>query len=221
MKTLLSDRRIAVPLAFLVLATIVVTVWLVSLSSTAPSAALGPSTSDSKPSGVAAPPSTSVSSGVSGPSSSPSAPISIPSASAGPTPTTSSTERSAVPPANVSTAAAGPTVAIKSIDHVNGVAVSPGDLAGPAVRLTILVTNTTKSELDLRYTAVNAYLGSARTPAVELSQPGGMPFHGRLKPGESGTGTYLFVVPAAQRADATLVVDYAAGQPAAVFSGAF
>ena len=130
-------------------------------------------------------------------------------------------ERPAVAPASASSSAGGPTVRLSSIGHVAGQAVGPGEIAGPAIRVSIVIENRGSTDLDLAFVAVNAYIGADRRPAGTLTQPAGSPFGGVLKPGERATGVYLFTVPTAERDQVTLVVDYLAGQPAAVFTGAF
>ncbi|MEO7236461.1 MAG: hypothetical protein ABIW80_13960 [Lapillicoccus sp.] len=130
-------------------------------------------------------------------------------------------ERPAVAPASSSTGGGGPTVRLSSIGHVAGQALGPGEIAGPAIRVSIVIENGGSANLDLTFVAVNAYIGTDRRPAGTLTQPAGSPFGGVLKPGERATGVYLFTVPTAERDQVTLVVDYLAGQPAAVFTGAF
>lgn len=113
----------------------------------------------------------------------------------------------------------GVTVRLAQVEHVEGEAVAAGETSGPAVRLTVEVTNGTDAPLDLSYAVVNAYTGEDRAPAGRLVQPGGKPFEGELAPGESGTGVVLFSIPDADRDDVTVAVEYAPGTSTVVFRG--
>jgi len=113
----------------------------------------------------------------------------------------------------------GVAVRLAQVEHVEGEAVAAGETSGPAVRLTVEVTNGTDAPLDLSYAVVNAYTGEDRAPAGRLVQPGGQPFEGELAPGESGTGVVLFSIPDADRDDVTVAVEYAPGTSTVVFRG--
>lgn len=113
----------------------------------------------------------------------------------------------------------GMKVALTSIEAVTGEAVQPGEVSGPAIRVTVQVTNETGREFNTSSIAVNAYTGKARVPAGTLVQPGGVPFYGRLAPGESTYGVYLFAIAADQRSDVTITVDYSAAVAVVVFQG--
>lgn len=108
---------------------------------------------------------------------------------------------------------------IAAMKAVDGEAVQPGDIAGPSVQFTLTLTNDTDADVDLGLIAVNAYIGEGRTPAIGLVKPGGAPFEGVLKRGDSAEGVYIYNIPEKQRDDVTLTVDYRAGQPAFVFRG--
>lgn len=110
-------------------------------------------------------------------------------------------------------------VRLQRIESVAGKATLPGEVAGPALRLTIVITNGTHSQLNVGGVVVNGYRGSARTPLGALTTPGGSPFSGFLKPGKQATGVYLFVVGQAQRADVTFTVDVVPGTAVSVFRG--
>ncbi len=80
----------------------------------------------------------------------------------------------------------GVTVRLAQVEHVEGEAVAAGETSGPAVRLTVEVTNGTDAPLDLSYAVVNAYTGEDRAPAGRLVQPGGQPFEGELARARAG-----------------------------------
>lgn len=169
---------------------------------------------------------------------------------AGPTPSGSASESSASPSPE-SSASAGPSsspsplptdpvlpelppvapdepadadgleVAITKVEHVEGEVAAPGDVAGPAIRLTVTMANGTDEALNLAFTAITAYTGADRAPAEQFTKPGGSPLEGTLEPGATATGVYLFRVAESDQGDVTIIVDYAAGQPSAVFQGDF
>jgi hypothetical protein len=113
----------------------------------------------------------------------------------------------------------GMRVRIDRIESVEGEAFSPGEIAGPAVRVTITIENDTDQPLDLGLTAVNAYVGPDRAPAGRLTEPGGVPFEGVLEPGESGSAVMLFTVAESDRDEVTITVDYSVDVSTIVFQG--
>lgn len=115
----------------------------------------------------------------------------------------------------------GVLVRLAKVESVQGEAVQPGETSGPALRVTVRITNDTDVELSLRYTAVNLYYGSDLKPAPTVIKPGGDPFYGTVRPGKSATGVYLFTVPKDEREEVTVGVDYKPGQPTVVFKGDF
>lgn len=106
-------------------------------------------------------------------------------------------------------------------ESVRGKARFAGEISGPAIRVTLRITNGSRKPMDLGYVVVNAYSGNARTPAPPIAAPGGTPMTGTLQPGRSATGVYLFSVGTKRRMDMTIGVDHTPGQPTAVFRGAF
>ena len=110
-------------------------------------------------------------------------------------------------------------VELARLEAVEGLAVAAGETSGPAVRVTIRISNHSDDELDLEYVVVTAYHGDERSPAGTLIQPGGKPFVGSLSPGKDATGIYLFSLASPERGDVTLIVDYQFGEASAVFRG--
>lgn len=96
----------------------------------------------------------------------------------------------------------------------------PGEVSGPALRVTVELTNTTASPASLDRVAVNLYTGSDGVPAVPVTEQAGPALHGSLAPGASARGTYAFTVPVAQRGEVTVTVGVGPQIGTAVFSGA-
>jgi hypothetical protein len=114
----------------------------------------------------------------------------------------------------------GVTAELRKIEQVTGEAVASGEVGGPAVRLTVRLTNGTDEPIELGYVAVNAYVGPDRVPASTFVKPGAKPFKGTLAPGESGSGVVLFGLTEEQGQDVTVTVDYGADVPVLAFQGA-
>lgn len=113
----------------------------------------------------------------------------------------------------------GIAASLVKFESVTGEVVGPGDVEAAAVRVTVEITNTGTTALDMNLVVVNAYMGEQRDPAETYEQPGGSPVSGSLAAGKTATGVYLFRIPEDRRDDVTFVVDYRAGLPAITFRG--
>ena len=168
---------------------------------------------------------------VSTPSSTPTAvPTPLTSASGAPiTPTPLPTasdspiapELAPVEPTQPAVGADGGVVSLARVEANEGAAVAPGETSGPAIPVTVRIENATDEPLDTAFVVVNAYSGTDRAPAPSLTKPGGAPFEGPIAAGESAEGVYLFTLPADDRSNVTIGVDYRAGEPTVIFEGAF
>lgn len=112
------------------------------------------------------------------------------------------------------------TVSLADVDSIQGAATGPGDVAGPALRVTVRMANGTADPLDLLGVAVSMTYGSQSTPASPLGDPSVRVFTGTLEPGGSAEGIYVFRVPTGDRDAVTVSVGYQPGAPYAVFAGA-
>jgi hypothetical protein len=104
------------------------------------------------------------------------------------------------PPVPVSSAVAlqpGITLSIPSVKDTRVGASGPGEIAGPAVAVTVRVRNGTGRAFDLAAIAVNAAYGG-NTPASPTSSGGAKPLLGSLAAGQTTDGLYVFLVPTAQ-----------------------
>jgi len=143
-----------------------------------------------------------------------------------PTPTGPTAEVDELPPAlpevALDAAAAvgnGIVATLPSIESIEGSAVGPGNIAGPALRVTVRIQNGTAQPVSLDGVAVNMSYGADRTPASPLDDPSRRPFSGMVAPGESSEGVYVFTVPADARDSVTIEVGYQAGAPLLLFTG--
>lgn len=108
---------------------------------------------------------------------------------------------------------------VVSTQAIEGSATGPGNVDGPALRVTVRITNGTAHPVPLDGVAVNLAYGRALTPASPLDDPSQAPFSGTVGPGASANGVYVFTIAVRDRASLTLTVGYQAGAPILVFTG--
>jgi hypothetical protein len=155
--------------------------------------------------------------GAPGPSHSPS-PGSTPTPTGDPTPVPQATP-SPVPIDEPGTIQPGVTASIDTIEAVQGQAKGPGEVAGPAIRFRVSISNATKAAIDLGATVVTVDYGADRIPALELFEPGASPLPASVEPGATATAVYIFTVPIDQRGLVHITVDYTVGVPPLEFTG--
>lgn len=113
----------------------------------------------------------------------------------------------------------GVTVKITSVAAVAGVGTGPGDVNAPSVQVRMTVKNSTTKTINLGNTVVNAYYGSAHTPASQLPRPGGVAFPSTVKAGKSAQGVFVFSIPKNQRSLVSVSFDYSVKTKVVVFQG--
>ena len=186
--------------------------------------------------GATSPPAATTATSSSAGSSSPTRNASITSApstapgSATPGSTTATTRQPAATAAAQSTRSPAPlktpvevktglTARISDIEAVDGEATEPGEIAGPAVRFTLLLANASDTEMPLETTVVNVYYGKAQTPASPLSEPGADPLPTTVAAGGEVSGTYVYVIPRRSRERVLITVDYSVDVSLVAFEG--
>ncbi|MGY1854933.1 hypothetical protein [Modestobacter sp. SYSU DS0290] len=112
------------------------------------------------------------------------------------------------------------TLSVVSVEAIDGTGVGVGNVAGPALRVTVRARNGTEAPQDLDAVSVNLSTGADETPASPLRDPSAAPFAGTLAPGDTAEGVYVFSVPVAARDMVTVEVGHRPGAPVAVFRGA-
>ncbi len=199
----------------------IIAVVLVALAVLAVAVAVALGSGDTPPTGLPASPSPSTAAPGTptgtGPSGSPSA-----TASALPAPSQSGRPPSAsAAPDATATLADDVTVRLSGVESIQGTADLPGDIAGPALRVEVEVTNDSDALIPLSGTVVNAYYGATQTPATQLSGSGAVAFPASLAAGESVTARFVYTIPTGERDDVAVEVDLSAlGRPV-VFRGSF
>lgn len=112
----------------------------------------------------------------------------------------------------------GLTVELASISAVEAEAKAPGEISGPALRVTVEAANDAGEAVSLDGVVVFLSYGDERTPASQFGSSSD-PLVGDLAPGGSRTGTYVFSVPPDQRDDVRVEVSYTGSAPTVAFTG--
>ena len=108
---------------------------------------------------------------------------------------------------------------ITRVESVKGVGRGVGEKSGPALRLTVSVSNDTSKTLSLDLGLLNVYFGAEASPASPLSGPGVRALPSSVKAGQTGTGKYVFGVPTNQRGKIRVDFTYTTAAPRAIFTG--
>ena len=200
-------------------------VWWVSARDTDPAAPAAGPTSSQAASETPTEPDGSTADPTDGSTADP--PSATPTATAEPTtpePTTPdpSTSDPTAPPVDLEDPAEIGTVTARlvRIEAIEGEADGPGEIAGPALRVTVELTNGGDTEVDLTGVVVNLYHGPGSAPAEMLAGSGSSWLEGRLAAGASAAGVYVFTVPADDRDPVQVTIFVTPDEPTVLFEGA-
>lgn len=174
-------------------------------------------TSDTPP-GVAAPSTVLDPDATSGPSPT-ETPVLPPSSTDAPTVPVPETTSPPVALDGTASFGTGVTARLTAVESVDGEASGPGEVAGPAVRVTVELHNGTNEALALNKVIVDVFAGTELAPGEPLSGPGVRWFDGTLEPGDDATGVYVFGVPADRRDQVQVRVSYDPLEPTVLFEG--
>lgn len=120
---------------------------------------------------------------------------------------------------DVADAGTGMTFRVEQLEAVEGEAAGPGEIAAPAVRVTVVATNGGTEPVLMQSVVVDLTAGDDAASAPPLSGPGVERFVGELAPGASATGVYVFDVPIERRGRVAILVSYLASVSPVVFEG--
>ncbi len=104
------------------------------------------------------------------------------------------------------------------MERVDAEARLPGEVAGPAVAVTVRITNTGSTPIDLGAVTVNVLDADGQASAPLTSAPAA-PLEGELQPGDDAEGVYLFEFGADRAEPVTIEVSPTVDSPIAVFVG--
>jgi hypothetical protein len=121
-----------------------------------------------------------------------------------------------VKPSTPVTVGGGARAILISSQNVTVTGRGPGELSGPAVALTLQVTNGSSRALDLSTATVSANVRGEEASASDAAPS--KPFPGTLAPGARAVGVYVFVLPSSGRRPVGVVVSLAPDLPVARFT---
>lgn len=110
------------------------------------------------------------------------------------------------------------TAHLDEIEALDVVAKTPGEVDGSAVAVTIIIANGSADLIDVS-AAMVGLTGRDEVLGMPTTSDPYAPFTGVIRPGDTGTGTYVFLLPEDARDVLTVSVQYMAGMTIALFSG--
>lgn len=110
------------------------------------------------------------------------------------------------------------TVTLTSIEVISVEAQTPGENSGPAVRVNVSIENSSDEPIDVGSAVVNLSADEGEY-GVGTTAGDPQPFQGSVEPGETAEGSYVFMLDPAADREVTITVNYAAGEPLAIFTG--
>jgi hypothetical protein len=113
----------------------------------------------------------------------------------------------------------GVTVRLARLEAVEAEGSLPGEHSGPAVAVTVAITNGTTETIDVGTVTVDLVdaRGRSASPVIDPEQP---PLRGEVPAGATASGSYVFSLPPERRSEISVGVRYAASAPTVVFTGA-
>ncbi len=108
---------------------------------------------------------------------------------------------------------------LTAVARVDGEGQGLGEDSGPALAVTVEMTNGTAAAVDLSVVVVNLTDAAGNPGQMLLGDPRSAPFTGPLAAGASATATYVLRLPADDTTDVSVTLSYGAEAPTAVFSG--
>lgn len=211
---LLRRRRLVIAGSAAVVVVIVVIVALVLLKS--PSSTSAGKTTSPSPNGAQ----TTSASPSASPSPTPSASQGEPGATPVPTvdPNFGAPVAATVPVTGTGAFSGSVTTKLASLQFVTAEGTQAGEKSGPAAQIDVQIINGGSNAISLDAVSVNAYYGSAKTPAAPVSSNSGANrFSGTLDAGKSATVRFTFNVPKDQQSSLIVTVAKDASSPIIVF----
>lgn len=112
----------------------------------------------------------------------------------------------------------GAQIALEKLRIIQVKPETPGEVAGPAVAVTVVVTNLGTSPLNLDSAVVSLEAADGEL-GIATTAGRSRPLRGDLRPGAHTKGVYVFMLDPARQREVRVNVNYAAGDPVAIFSG--
>lgn len=113
----------------------------------------------------------------------------------------------------------GVEVKIVEIEAVQGEARGIGEVAGPAVRFKVVITNRTDKPISTDQALVNVNAGPEKAPASPLSGPGATTLPATIDPATTASAVYVYSIPDEQRQNVQILFNFRVDVPIASFEG--
>lgn len=114
----------------------------------------------------------------------------------------------------------GAVVTVEKLEAVTAGRDIPGEKSGPAVQVTVRITNKGTTPIDTAGSNVTlTFGGDERIPAVALTGEGATAWPDKIAPGAKSDASFLFSVPLAAEGDIRVIVDLLASAPDVAFVG--
>jgi hypothetical protein len=110
------------------------------------------------------------------------------------------------------------TAKISEVKPINATAQGPGEIAGPAVAVSITLDNGSSKSINLTNVVMNLQ-DKAGTPSVPMSASPAKPFSGNLAAGAKATAVYVFALPKNHVNPVTVSFSYTTEAPVVLFVG--
>ncbi|MGC5077588.1 hypothetical protein [Agrococcus sp. DT81.2] len=114
----------------------------------------------------------------------------------------------------------GIRVEIVSLEPTEVAAETPGEVSGPALVVSVTASNDSAAPQSVDSAVVTVETADGEV-GVGTTAGHPSPFAGVIQPGESVSGRYVFMLDPAAGREVTVSVNYAAGEPVAVFTGTY
>lgn len=125
-----------------------------------------------------------------------------------------------VPVGDPAPAIEGAVVQVTAVEAVQAGGDRPGEPEGPAVMVTVRITNGGSAPLSTAGSSVNLmYGGDDALPGVGVSGGQSQPWPDSIAAGAEATGVFVFATPVAAEGDIRVTVDLLASAPDVVFVG--
>lgn len=128
--------------------------------------------------------------------------------------------KSPVPASQTASFGGNVTATITSLKSITAKATLPGEIAGPAVAVSVKLVNASAKSVNTSSAVVNLFYGSAKTPGSPVSSAPGHPFPASVGKGKTMSAVYVFDVPKADQPQLVIYFSYTPGAPAVQFTGA-
>lgn len=111
----------------------------------------------------------------------------------------------------------GMVIEIVAVDAIEVSAETPGEVDGSAVRVTVSASNGSTEPQSVDSAVVTVETADEYGVGTTAGNPS--PLAGTVAPGATASGVYIFMLDPAADREITVSVNYAAGEPVAVFTG--